>query len=326
MNKMPSQSLAVQLKSFVAPFRIDGTGEFHLKSHATAQKGGIDKEKGEKILDANRKRLSDFQEKLYAQDRWSLLLIFQGMDAAGKDSAIKSVFDGVNPQGCEVTSFKQPSAHELDHDFMWRSTVALPERGRIGIFNRSYYEECLVVRVHPEILAKEKLPPRLVTKNIWRERFEDISAFERYLARNGTEILKFFLNVSKQEQRERFLDRLDQPAKNWKFSMADISERALWGKYQAAYQEIIRHTSTAAAPWYVVPADHKWFARVVIGSAIVTALERLDLKFPHVDAAALEEFKQVRKALENEDRKPAVVATASSRKVPARRSGQRRAV
>jgi len=326
MNKMPSQSLAVQLKSFVAPFRIDGTGEFHLKSHATAQKGGIDKEKGEKILDANRKRLSDFQEKLYAQDRWSLLLIFQGMDAAGKDSAIKSVFDGVNPQGCEVTSFKQPSAHELDHDFMWRSTVALPERGRIGIFNRSYYEECLVVRVHPEILAKEKLPPRLVTKNIWRERFEDISAFERYLARNGTVILKFFLNVSKQEQRERFLDRLDQPAKNWKFSMADISERALWGKYQAAYQEIIRHTSTAAAPWYVVPADHKWFARVVIGSAIVTALERLDLKFPHVDAAALEEFKQVRKALENEDRKPAVVATASSRKVPARRSGQRRAV
>ncbi len=326
MNKMPSQSLAVQLKSFVAPFRFDGTGEFHLKSHATAQKGGIDKEKGEKILDANRKRLSDFQEKLYAQDRWSLLLIFQGMDAAGKDSAIKSVFDGVNPQGCEVTSFKQPSAHELDHDFMWRSTIALPERGRIGIFNRSYYEECLVVRVHPEILAKEKLPPRLVTKNIWRERFEDISAFERYLARNGTVILKFFLNVSKQEQRERFLDRLDQPAKNWKFSMADISERALWGKYQAAYQEIIRNTSTPSAPWYVVPADHKWFARVVIGSAIVTALERLDLKFPHVDAAALEEFKQVRKALENEDRKPAVVKTVS-RKGPvggrSRRPGKR---
>ena len=197
------------------------------------------------------------------------------------------MFDGVNPQGCEVTSFKQPSARELDHDFMWRSTVALPERGRIGIFNRSYYEECLVVRVHPETLAKEKLPRRLVTRNIWRERFEDISAFERYLARNGTVILKFFLNVSKQEQRERFLDRLDQPAKNWKFSMADISERALWPKYQAAYQEMVRHTASPAAPWIVVPADHKWFARVVIGSAIVSALDALDLHFPKVDAAAL---------------------------------------
>ena len=230
MSKKPVPSLGPLLRPFVAPFRVDGSGEFHLKSYKTDEKGGLDKTKGEKILDANRKRLSDFQEKLYAQDRWSLLLIFQGMDAAGKDSAIKSVFDGVNPQGCEVTSFKQPSAHELDHDFMWRSAVALPQRGRIGIFNRSYYEECLVVRVHPEILAKQKIPPRLVTRNIWRERFEDISAFERYLARNGTVILKFFLNVSKQEQRERFLDRLDEPAKNWKFSMADISERALWGK------------------------------------------------------------------------------------------------
>ena len=228
MSKKPSPSLAAELKPFVAPFRFDGSSEFHLKSHKTSEKGGLDKDKGEKIIEANRKRLSDFQEKLYAQDRWSLLLIFQGMDAAGKDSAIKSMFDGVNPQGCEVTSFKQPSTHELDHDFMWRSTIALPERGRIGIFNRSYYEECLVVRVHPEILAKQKIPPRLVTKNIWRERFEDISAFENYLARNGTVILKFFLNVSKQEQRERFLDRLDEPSKNWKFSMADITERALW--------------------------------------------------------------------------------------------------
>jgi len=219
------------------------------------------------------------------------------MDAAGKDSAIKSVFDGVNPQGCEVTAFKQPSAHELDHDFMWRSAVALPERGHIGIFNRSYYEECLVVRVHPEILAKQKIPGKLVTKNIWRERFEDISAFERYLARNGTVVLKFFLNVSKQEQRQRFLDRLDEPAKNWKFSMADIAERALWPKYQAAYQEVIRHTSAGTAPWHVVPADHKWFARVVIGSTIVSALEKLDLKFPRVDEASLKEFKQVRKAL-----------------------------
>jgi PPK2 family polyphosphate:nucleotide phosphotransferase len=297
MGKQSSQSLAHQLKSFVTPFRVDGSGEFHLKSHNTSEKGGLDKEKGEKIIEANRKRLNDFQEKLYAQDRWSLLLIFQGMDAAGKDSAIKSVFEGVNPQGCEVTSFKQPSTKELDHDFMWRAMVALPERGRIGIFNRSYYEECLVVRVHPEILAKEKTPPKLVTKNIWRERFEDIAAIERYLARNGTVILKFFLNVSKQEQSERFLDRLDEPAKNWKFSMADIAERALWAKYQAAYQDVIRHTSTNLAPWHVVPADHKWFARVVIGSAIVAALEKLDLHFPKVDKAELSEFKQVRQAL-----------------------------
>jgi PPK2 family polyphosphate:nucleotide phosphotransferase len=300
MSKKPSPSLAAELKPLVAPFRFDGSSEFHLRSHKTREKGGLDKDKGEKILESNRKHLSDFQERLYAQDSWSMLLVFQGMDAAGKDSAIKSIFDGVNPQGCEVTPFKQPSSHELDHDFMWRSTVALPERGRIGIFNRSYYEECLVVRVHPEILAKQKIPPRLVTRNIWRERFEDIVAFENYLSRNGTVILKFFLNASKQEQRERLLDRLDQPSKNWKFSMADIGERALWGKYQAAYQEVIRHTSSRAAPWYVVPADHKWFARVVIGSVIVSTLEGLDLKFPTVDAAALAEFKQVRKALENE--------------------------
>jgi PPK2 family polyphosphate:nucleotide phosphotransferase len=297
MSKNSSQSLAAELKSYVAPFRVDGSSEFHLKSHKTNEKGGLDKDKAEKILEANRKRLSDFQEKLYAQDRWSLLLIFQGMDAAGKDSAIESIFDGVNPQGCEVHSFKQPSTLELDHDFLWRSAVALPQRGRIGIFNRSYYEECLVVRVHPEILAKEKIPPQLVTRNIWQERFEDISSFERYLARNGTIILKFFLNVSKDEQRERFLDRLEQPSKNWKFSMADIAERALWGKYQAAYQEIVRQTSTTLAPWHVVPADHKWFARVVIGSTIVSALEKLDLKFPKVDKGSVEEFKQVRKAL-----------------------------
>jgi PPK2 family polyphosphate:nucleotide phosphotransferase len=300
MSKKSNQSVAAELARFVAPFRFDGSAEFHLKSHQTDDKGGLDKDKGEKLLDANRERLIDFQEKLYAQNRWSVLLVLQGMDAAGKDSTIKSIFDGVNPQGCEVTSFKQPSSHELDHDFMWRSVVALPERGRIGIFNRSYYEECLVTRVHPEILAKEKIPPELMTKNIWRERFEDISAFERYLARNGTVILKFFLNVSKAEQRERFLDRLDEPAKNWKFSMADIGERALWGKYQAAYQEIVRHTSTPTAPWYVVPADHKWFARVVIGSAIVSALEGLQLRFPRVDKASLQEFKQVRKALRAE--------------------------
>jgi PPK2 family polyphosphate:nucleotide phosphotransferase len=239
-----------------------------------------------------------------------MLLIFQGMDAAGKDSAIKSVFDGVNPQGCEVTSFKQPSQEELDHDFLWRNMRALPERGRIGVFNRSYYEECLVVRVHPEIMAREKLPPRLVTKNIWRERFEDISSIERYLARNGTVILKFFLNVSREEQRARFLDRLDEPAKNWKFSKADIAERALWPKYQAAYQEVIRHTSTKLAPWHVVPADHKWFARVVIGSTIVAALDRLDLKFPTVDKAELSEFKQVREALLAEGKGGATKAPA----------------
>ena len=300
MSKKPSPSLAAELKPFIAPFRFDGSGKFHLRSHKTDEKGGLDKDKAEKILEANRQRLNDFQERLYAQDRWSLLVILQGMDAAGKDSAIKSIFEGVNPQGCEVYSFKQPTSHELDHDFMWRCMLALPERGRIGIFNRSYYEECLVTRVHPEFLGQEKIPPRLVTKNIWRERFEDISAIERYLARNGTVILKFFLNISRQEQRERFLDRLEQPAKNWKFSMNDISERALWPRYMAVYQEIVRHTSSAMAPWYVVPADHKWFARVVIGSAIVSALENLDLHFPRADKSSLKEFKQVREALENE--------------------------
>src|SRR3954471_5857390 len=297
MSKKSAQPLGDALKPFIAPFRVDGSGEFHLKSQKTGERGGIDKEKGEKIIEANRKRLNDFQEKLYAQDRWSMLLVFQGMDASGKDSAIKSVFDGVNPQGCEVTSFKQPSSLELDHDFLWRSMIALPQRGRIGIFNRSYYEECLVVRVHSEILDKQKIPKQLVTKNIWRERFEDIAAMERYLARNGTVILKFFLNVSKEEQRSRFLDRLEEPAKNWKFSKADIAERALWAKYQAAYQDMIRHTSAKSAPWHVVPADHKWFARVVIGSTIVAALDRLDLQFPKVDEADRSEFAGVRQAL-----------------------------
>jgi PPK2 family polyphosphate:nucleotide phosphotransferase len=300
MSKKHSQTLAAELDRFISPFGVDGSKPFHLKSHKTDEKGGLDKAAAEDILDANRKRLSDFQEKLYAQDRWSLLLIFQGMDAAGKDSAIKAIFEGVNPQGCEVTSFKQPTSHELDHDFMWRSMIALPERGRIGIFNRSYYEECLVTRVHPELLVKEKLPPKLITKNIWRERFEDISAFERYLARNGTVILKFFLNISKKEQRERFLDRLEQPAKNWKFSMNDITERARWPRYMAVYQDIVRHTSTAVAPWFVVPADHKWFARVLIGSAIVSTLDALNLHFPRVDKDSKREFEAVRKALEHE--------------------------
>src|SRR3984893_12678717 len=313
MSKKSSESLGAQLKPFIAPFRVDGSGEFHLKSHKTNEKGGLDKDKAEKILEANRKRLIDFQEKLYAQDRWSVLLVFQGLDAAGKDSAIKSIFAGVNPQRWEVVSLKQPSTNELAHDFMWRCAIALPARGQIGIFNRSYYEECLVTRVHKELLAKEKLPSRLVTKNIWRERFEDICAFERYLARNGTVILKFFLNISKEEQRERFLDRLDDPAKNWKFSMADVTERALWNRYMAVYQDIVRHTSTAVAPWHVVPADHKWFARVVMGSTIVSALETLHLRFPRVDKASLEEFKRVRKALLEEGKGSAVKKAATGK-------------
>jgi PPK2 family polyphosphate:nucleotide phosphotransferase len=300
MSKKPKRSLAEKLKPFVAPFRFDGAGEFHLRSYKTSDRGGLDKDDGEKIIEANRERLAELQEKLYADDRWSLLVIFQGMDASGKDSAIKSIFDGINPQGCEVTSFKQPTSHELDHDFMWRAMIALPERGRIGIFNRSYYEECLVTRVHHDLLAKEKIPRKLISPGIWQERFADIAAFERYLSRNGTVVLKFFLNISKKKQRERFLDRLEQPSKNWKFSMADVTERAFWPRYMAAYQDIVRHTASSVAPWHVVPSDHKWFARVVIGSAIVSALEELNLRFPRVDKASLQEFKQVRTALENE--------------------------
>jgi len=311
MSKTSARSAGSGLDRFITPFRVDGSSRFHLNAHQTSEKGGLDKDEGGEIIEANRKRLNDFQEKLYAQDRWSLLLIFQGLDAAGKDSAIKSIFDGVNPQGCEVASFKQPSTRELDHDFMWRAMIALPERGRIGIFNRSYYEECLVVRVHRELLLKEKIPPKLVTKNIWQERFSDISAIERYLTRQGTVILKFFLNVSRKEQRERFLDRLDEPSKNWKFSMADVAERALWPRYAAAYQDMIRHTSTREAPWFVVPADHKWFARVVIGSVIVSTLDSLNLRFPRVDKASLEEFARVRKALENEGKGKAKAKKAS---------------
>jgi PPK2 family polyphosphate:nucleotide phosphotransferase len=310
MSKKPSKSPVVDLKPFVTPFRFDGSGAFHLKSLKTDEKGGLDKDKASRLLDANRKRLSDFQERLYAQDRWSVLIVFQGMDAAGKDSAIKNIFAGVNPQGCEVHSFKQPSTTELAHDFLWRHAIALPRRGNIGIFNRSYYEECLVTRVHRQLLAKEKLPSKLVTKNIWRERFEDICAFERYLARNGTVILKFFLNISKEEQRKRFLDRLDEPAKVWKFSMADVTERALWHRYMAAYQDMLRHTSSGS-PWYVVPADHKWFARLVIGSVILDALEVLNLRFPRADKASFEEFKEVQAALLNEGKRRATKKPAA---------------
>ncbi|MES2749981.1 MAG: polyphosphate kinase 2 family protein [Pseudomonadota bacterium] len=299
-NGKASQPLAKQLKQYVDPFRVDGSREFHLKSHKPAEKGGLDKETAREIIDTNRERLRDLQEKLYAQDRWSVLLIFQGMDAAGKDSAIENVMSGINPQGCDVYSFKQPSSKELDHDFMWRTSMCLPERGRIGIFNRSYYEELLIVRVHPEILARQRIPAELVTKNIWQERFEDVASFEKYLARNGTLVLKFFLNISKEEQRERFLARLDEPAKNWKFSMGDVAERKLWDKYQAAYQDLLRHTSAKHAPWHVVPADHKWFARVVISSAIVSAMEQLDPRFPKVEKGIEEELKKARAALEKE--------------------------
>ncbi len=301
-NGKTAQPNGKQLKSYVEPFRIDGSKEFHLKSHKPGEKGDLDKEAANKIIDVNRGRLRELQEKLYAHDRWSVLLIFQGMDAAGKDSAVEHVMSGINPQGCQVFSFKQPTSKELDHDFMWRSSISLPERGRIGIFNRSYYEELLIVRVHPDVLAKERIPPELVTKNIWRERFEDISSFEKYLARNGTLVLKFFLNVSREEQRKRFLDRLVDPAKNWKFSLGDIAERKLWDKYQAAYQDLIRHTSAKHAPWHVVPADHKWFARVVISSAIVSAMEKLDLRFPDVDKNAMGDLKKAQGALESEGR------------------------
>ena len=286
----------------IKSFRIDEPKNFRLADHDPADTRGleIDKQQAKSMLAGDIERLADLQEMLYAQAHWAVLAIFQAMDAGGKDSAIKAIFEGINPQGCEVSAFKAPSSKELDHDFLWRHVIALPERGHIGIFNRSHYEECLVTRVHPEILAKEKLPQKLVTRNIWKERFEDISAFERYLCRNGTLVLKFFLNLSKEEQRQRFLDRLEEPAKQWKFSMDDIKERALWPRYQAVYQDIVRHTATPHAPWYVVPADHKWFARVVIGSVIVAELEKLDLRFPRADKASAAEFENVRKALERE--------------------------
>ncbi len=255
------------------------------------------KDHAEKWLEAGVARLRELQDKLYAQQQWAVLLIFQAMDAAGKDGTIKHVMSGVNPQGCEVFSFKAPSPEELDHDFLWRTTCRLPERGRIGIFNRSYYEETLIVRVHPELLAGEKLPPALVTKDIWRERFEDINALERYLTRNGVIVRKFFLHLSKQEQRQRLLDRLDQPEKNWKFSLDDVRERQKWGSYMRAYENMIRNTATDYAPWYVVPADHKWFTRLVVAEVIVDALESLQLSYPKVSSAKRKELAAARTAL-----------------------------
>ena len=245
-------------------------------------------------------RLRVLQEKLYAQDRWALLVVLQAMDAAGKDSTIEHVMSGVNPQGCEVHSFKAPSEEELDHDFLWRTTLRLPRRGHIGIFNRSYYEEVLVVRVHPELLERQKLPAPLLTKRIWANRFEDINSYERYLARNGIVLRKIFLHVSKEEQRNRFLDRLDRPEKQWKFSMHDVEERTRWKDYMRAYQDMIRHTSTTDAPWFVVPADRKWFTRLVVSRILIDALESLDLRFPTVDPSARRELARVRSALENE--------------------------
>ena len=259
-----------------------------LKRHAEALlKGGVE-------------RLSKLQELLYAQDRWSLLLIFQAMDAAGKDGTIKHVMSGVNPQGTEVYSFKAPTHEELDHDFLWRTTKRMPERGRIGVFNRSYYEEVLVVRVHPEILAAQRLPPPLVTKQIWKERFEDINNFERYASRNGTIIRKFFLHVSKGEQKRRFLKRVEDPIKRWKFSKTDLSERERWDEYMDAYESVIRHTSSSWAPWVVVPADHKWFARLVVARTVIDALEELDLKFPALDKAALRDLAIAKATLEGQ--------------------------
>jgi PPK2 family polyphosphate:nucleotide phosphotransferase len=289
-----------RLEKFVDPYRITRGKGFRLARHDPGDTHGFGTEqKGQaaELLARGVEWLAEAQEKLYAQDRWSVLLVFQAMDAAGKDSTIKHVMSGINPQGVHVTSFKAPSAEELDHDFLWRCTKALPERGRIGIFNRSYYEEVLVVRVHRELLARQKLPKRVVTKDIWKERCEDIAAVERYLARNGCLILKFFLNVSRDEQKKRFLERLDEPEKHWKFEPNDVRERAHWDAYMAAYEDAIRRTAASHAPWYVVPADAKWFTRMLVALAIVEAIQKLDLRYPAVDAAAKQEFAACRKLL-----------------------------
>ena len=288
-------------RQFINPFRIDDGSGFRLKDHDPRATLHLRSRKhAEELLARGITKLSALQEKLYAQNSSALLVIFQAMDAAGKDSAIKHVMSGVNPQGCEVFSFKQPSGEELEHDFLWRTNCRLPERGRIGIFNRSYYEEVLVVRVHKELFEKQRLPKQLVTKDIWKERFEDINVFERYLTRNGTVILKFFLNVSRQEQKKRFLDRLKMRGGNWKFSISDMRERERWDEYMEVYEDLIRHTATRHAPWYVVPADHKWFTRIVVAEAIVGALEGLKLEFPKVDSAKRKELKAARAALEAE--------------------------
>jgi PPK2 family polyphosphate:nucleotide phosphotransferase len=286
------------------PYRITKGEKFRLKDFETDDTGGVkDKEQSEKIIADRIGLLSSLQEKLYAQDHWAVLLMFQAMDAAGKDGVIKHVMSGINPQGCDVYSFKAPSAEELNHDYMWRAHTRVPERGKIGIFNRSYYEEVLVVRVHPEILKGQKLPDSLVTKHVWQERFEDIKAFEEYLTRNGVVVVKFFLHVSKKEQKKRFLERLDDSKKNWKFSAADLKERGFWKDYQEAYEEMIQNTAKKHAPWYVVPADNKWYTQLIVGSAVIRELEDLHLSFPDVDKEKKKELKKVRDLLVRGDGK-----------------------
>ena len=292
----------MKLEKIAKRFRIDKPGKFKLADYDPADCCGlsIDKSEAKEMLKNSIERLSELQEKLYANNKWSVLVVFQAMDAAGKDGVIKHVMSGVNPQGVQVHSFKAPSEEELDHDFLWRIGKALPERGRIGIFNRSHYEEVLTVRVHQEYLAKQRLPDAVTGKKLWQHRFDDIRAFQQHLARNGTLVLKFFLNVSLQEQRMRFLARIDEPGKRWKFSMGDVAERKLWPKYMAAYEELIQETSRDEAPWYVVPADNKWFTRLAVAGAIVDAMEGLDLAYPAVEGEALKALQTAKKALEAE--------------------------
>ena len=294
----------MKLASIAKRFRIDRPDKFHLSGHDPAECCGLtlDKSDAKTMLAEGIERLSDLQERLYAQDRWSVLIVLQAMDAAGKDGVIKHVLSGINPQGCEVHSFKQPSQEELAHDFLWRVGTKMPARGRIGIFNRSHYEEVLTVRVHPELLEQQKLPREATGKDIWHRRFKDIRAFERHLASNGTLVLKFFLNISREEQRKRLLDRIEEPAKRWKFSMGDIAERKLWSKYMDAYDDLIRQTSRPEAPWFVVPADNKWFTRLVVAGAMVEAMDRLKLEFPRVQGKALKELHKVRHALKTKKR------------------------
>lgn len=292
----------MKLREFAKPFQVADGAHFRLKDFDSAETLGLkSKEHAKEALEHGIMRLAELQEQLYAQDRWAILLILQAMDAAGKDSTIKHVMSGVNPQGCQVHSFKSPSAEELQHDFLWRTSRLLPERGQIGIFNRSYYEEVLIVRVHRELLALEKMPQQFVSDDIWEKRFEDINAFERYLTGNGIVVLKFFLHLSKTEQKKRFLERLEEPSKNWKFSVSDALEREHWEKYMEAYEEMIRNTSTKRAPWYVVPADHKWFTRLVVAEATIDALENLNLSYPKVDAKKKKELKEARATLEREE-------------------------
>jgi PPK2 family polyphosphate:nucleotide phosphotransferase len=281
-----------------SPFRVEDGRRFRLKDFDPGVTDGRpSRETAEVELQAGVAEIARLQDLLWAQDRWALLLVFQAMDAAGKDSAIKHVMSGVNPQGCDVHAFRQPSEEELDHDYLWRATRVLPERGRIGIFNRSYYEEVLVVRVHPELLQQEKMPPRFVTEALWQQRFQDMLALEDFLSRNGTVVLKFFLHISREEQRRRFLKRLDQPEKNWKFSIADARERQRWDDYMHAYEDMIQHTAAPHAPWYVVPANHKWFSHLVIADVIVKALEDLHMEYPKVTGEKLAELDEARKAL-----------------------------